>query len=73
MALTATEIQARLTALYKARDSGALIVRHGDESTQFRSLAEIEKIIASLEGQLAAANGEPRKRVRYVEQPCKGF
>lgn len=73
MALTPSEIEARITALRKAIDSGVLIVRHGDESTQFRSLAEMEKILAKLEGDLAAANGTKRSRVRYIEQCGKGY
>lgn len=70
MALTAEQIAAQLDSLKKARNSGVLIVRHGDESTQFRSLAEMDKIIASLEGQLATTK---RKRVRYIQESCKGY
>lgn len=73
MALTAEQLQARIDALRKAVDSGVLMVRHGDESTQFRSLSEMEKILARLEGELAAANGTPKTRVRYIEQGDKGY
>ncbi len=67
------ELQARIGALRKARDTGVLIVRHGETSTQFRSLAEIDSILADLEAQLAAAQGDVRSRVRYVRQDTKGL
>lgn len=73
MALTASQIEARITAIQAARDSGALLVRHGDTSTQFRSLAEMDSIIADLEAQLDRANGVTRKRVRYIRQCSKGL
>lgn len=73
MSLTATQIQARLDAIRKARDTGALIVRHGDTSTQFRSLAEMDQIIASLQRELDNANGVKRSRINYIEQQSKGY
>lgn len=69
----ATEIQGRIDAIQSARDSGALIVRHGDTSTQFRSLAEMDRIIADLQSQLDRANGVTRKRVKYIAQCSKGL
>lgn len=60
----------RLAALKRARDSGVLRVRHGDTETLFRSLAEIERIIAELEGELG---GRPRIRIRYPIQLTKGL
>lgn len=71
--LSQSELEARVAALRKARDSGVLIVRHGDTSTQFRSLSELEKILGSLEGELAALMGTKRKSVRYIRQDRKGF
>ena len=68
MPLSETQIQQRIDALRKARDTGALIVRHGETSTQFRSLKEIDSILADLEGQLATVQGNARSRVRYVRQ-----
>jgi hypothetical protein len=62
---TLQQLQARLEALKKARDSGALMVRHGDTSTQFRTLAEMNQIIANLEGEIADQSTE-RKSVRAV-------
>lgn len=73
MALTAQQIQARIDAIRAARDTGVLIVRHGDTSTQFRSLAEMDSIIASLQKQLDALNGVVKPRVRYIIQGTKGF
>jgi hypothetical protein len=68
-----TTITSRLEALKKARDTGVLTVKHGETLTTFRTLAEIEKIIASLEGDLAAANGTAKRRLRYMYQSGKGL
>jgi hypothetical protein len=71
---TAEQIQAKLTALRGARDTGALIVRHGDTQTTFRTLAEMNAIIADLESQLATVQGTTtKKRVGYIVQKCKGL
>lgn len=71
--LTPEVINTRLTQLYAMRDSGVLIVRHGDTQTQFRSLTELLKAIAILEGQLGAASGKKRSRVSYISQSTKGY
>lgn len=68
---TAT-LSARLETLKKARDSGVLQVRHGDTMTTFRSLSELESIIADLEGQISGAS-TPRRRIRYLFQSGKGL
>ena len=73
MALSESEIEARLTAIRKSRDAGVLIVRHGDTSTQFRSLSEMNSIISDLEAQLAVAQGTTPTRVRYIRQCGKGY
>lgn len=73
MALTESQIQARIDAIRKARDSGVLMVRHGDTSTQFRSLAEMDKIISDLEAELAHAQGVVKSRVKYIRQSDKGY
>lgn len=65
--------QIRLTAIIEARDSGALSVRHGETSTQFRSLDEMNRIIASLERKIAAAGGAERQRLYYPYQSSKGL
>lgn len=64
-------IQARLTALRAARDTGVLTVRHGDTSIQYRSLAEIERTISVLESSLLP--GKKASRVRYPMQFRKGL
>jgi len=73
MAETAEQVQAKITAIRNARDSGVLLVRHGDTQTQFRSLAEMNSIIADLEGQLSTLQGKARRRVSYIRQNCKGL
>lgn len=68
------ELQARLEAIRKARDSGVLIVRHGDESTEFRSLADMNVIINDLQKQIDSGSGTtPRSRVNYITQNDKGY
>lgn len=62
---TLAQLQARLESLRKARDTGALSVHHGETSTTFRSLAEMNSIIADLEAQITVASGTG-KRVRAV-------
>jgi hypothetical protein len=74
MADTAEQISAKLKAIRDARDTGALFVRHGDTQTTFRSVAEMNAIIADLESQLSTVQGTaPRKRVGYIVQKCKGL
>jgi hypothetical protein len=74
VALSQSELESRIREIRAARDSGVLIVGHGDTRTQFRSLAEMNAIIADLEKQLdEATSTTPRKRVSYLEQRCKGL
>lgn len=73
MALTTDQINTRLAALYSMRDSGVLIVRHGDTSTQFRSMKELLQAIAILEGQKNTSLGLKRSRVSYIRQSRKGY
>lgn len=49
---TLVQLQARLEQLKAARDSGALTVRKGDDLVTYRSLTEIDEIIAALENQI---------------------
>ena len=65
MALTLNQMSVQLDALKKARNSGALIVRHGDTMTQFRTLKEMNEVIAALEADIAAASSSGT-RVRAV-------
>lgn len=73
MATSESELEARIVAIRAARDSGVLIVRHGEEQTQFRSLKEMNEILADLEGDLATIQGKSRAKIRYVRQICKGL
>lgn len=50
---TAAELTARIEKLKAARASGVLSVRHGDQMTTFRSIAEINAAIAADERELA--------------------
>lgn len=76
MALTSielTELKARLKSTKNARDSGVLSVRHGDTSTQYRSLAEMNSIIADMTAQIAAAEGTTSRGPRYIRQRTRGY
>ena len=59
----------RLAELIEARDTGALQVRHGDEMTTFRSLDDMNRIIAGLQAELGItttnALATPTRRIRY--------
>lgn len=74
MALSQSEIESRIFAIRKARDSGVFRVKHGEEETFFRSLKEMDSIIADLESQLATATGTgKRKKIFYPRQSSKGY
>jgi len=73
MALTAEQIAAltaQLTSIQKARNSGVLMVRHGETMTTFRNLSEMDTIIARLQDTL---NGASTPRIRYPVQLTKGL
>lgn len=74
MALTASQIQARIDALQAARDAGVSSVRHGDTQTTWRSVDELNQIIAALQNQLADATGSRRRaKVNYITQGSRGY
>ncbi|RWE59815.1 MAG: hypothetical protein EOS24_15490 [Mesorhizobium sp.] len=57
---------AQKAALKKAMRSGALIVRHGDKSVQYRSLIEMKTALSDLEDEILEESGTPRKRLFYI-------
>lgn len=74
MAYTKDQLEQRIAALRAARDSGVLMVRHGDTSTQFRSMRELNALLAELLRELDAISGaKPRPRIRYIRQSSKGY
>ncbi len=72
---TQVELQARLDALRKARDTGALEVRHGDTRVVYRTMTEMERIISALEAEIfaLAGNSTLRRKRRYIYQSGKGY
>lgn len=69
-----TSLELRLESLKKAYHSGVLTVRHGETTTTYRTLAEMESIIQSLESEISVLNGGERpRRIRYVRQLDKGL
>lgn len=54
---SADELTARIEKLKKARGSGVLTVRHGDEMVTYRSVAEINAAIRADEQELAGLTG----------------
>lgn len=72
----ATELEtltATLASLKKSRNTGTLRVDRGENRTWFRSLAEMDAIIADLEGQIAAINGTPQRVKRIYLNGGKGL
>jgi len=73
MAIDVAGLTARLVLLKKARDTGVLVVQHGDTRSEFRSYKEMEAIIAAIEGELAVAAGGRGRGPKYVRQSDKGL
>jgi hypothetical protein len=74
MSLTAAQIQVRIDELQAARDSGVLRVKHGNDEVIYQTPESMDKTLAKLKADLAAALGTPpRPRVGYIEQRSKGF
>lgn len=74
MSLTITQLQSQLDAITKARNSGVLMVRHGDTHNTFRTLAEMNQTIAVIQRQITAMGGGVKKsRVNYVTQRTRGY
>jgi biopolymer transport protein ExbD len=71
MAEALEDLEAALVRLRKAKRSGTLIVRHGDTSVTYRSMAEITEAINEVLGEIAKLNGTTRGP-RYVVQTGKG-
>lgn len=67
-----TDKQAQLAKIQKARSSGVLTVRHENTMTTFRSLEEMDKIIAGLLGDINKLQGTPTVR-QYRFVPEKGL
>ncbi|ESZ63506.1 hypothetical protein NL532_00070 [Mesorhizobium sp. C120A] len=60
-------LQAQKAALLKAMRSGALIVRHGDKSVQYRSIGEMKDALDSIKDEIAELEGSKKKRVFYLD------
>lgn len=52
--------QAQLDAIKEAFASGITRVTYDGKTTEYRSLAEMERIIARIEASLASESGKPR-------------
>lgn len=68
-----TDKQAQLAAVKKARATGVLTVRNGDQQVTYRDLAEIERIISALEREIAGLQGTVVRGPRYIYQSGKGL
>ena len=66
MAETVEQLQAQRLALVKAMRSGALNVRHGDKSVQYRSMEEMRAALDMIDEDIAEASGKKKKRITYV-------
>lgn len=68
---TTAQLEARLEALKTMRDTGVLTVQHGDQQISYRTLRELERIIAALEAEIAGTT--TRRSLRYLYQSGKGL
>jgi hypothetical protein len=59
---TLEELQAEKSALESARNSGALRVRHGEKDITYRSVAEINSALSSLNNAIGRLSGKKRTR-----------
>lgn len=66
MAYTQTQID----ALKSAMASGVLTVKHGETSTTFRSLAEMQKQLSIMETSVAGTSSRPRRAVAGFGNGC---
>lgn len=57
MPATLTQLNARLDVLKTALGAGVLSVQHGDVRVQYRSVAELQSAISSIEGDIALVGG----------------
>lgn len=73
MGLTVDEMKEMLDNLVRARSSGVLVVKHGDTTTTYRSVSELNAAIAALKEDIARASGKRRRRVHYITQRSKGY
>lgn len=66
--------QAEYDATLQARNTGSLIVRHGETSVTYRSLDEMERILAAMRQELGIEAPErTTPRVRYIWQKSRGY
>ncbi|KLK91416.1 hypothetical protein AA309_20175 [Microvirga vignae] len=63
---TLAELEAQLEMLQRARDTGVLQIRKGEDSTLFRSLKEMDEAIRGLELRIRRAKGGAAKTYRMV-------
>jgi len=68
MARDLTEMQSDLDELRRAAASGALMIRHGEKSVTYRSMADLQVAISNLQTEIAGLSGTSRRkqiRLRY--------
>lgn len=66
MAETVEHLEAQRLALVKAMRSGALQVRHGDKSVNYRSMSEMQTALDMIDEDIAVASGKKKKRITYL-------
>jgi hypothetical protein len=62
--------QSQIDALKTAMASGVLTVRHGETTTTFRSLAEMQKQLSIMESDVAGTTTRPRRTVAAFGNGC---
>lgn len=69
---TLEELKATLVRIETAYNSGVLSVQHGETRTQYRSLEEMERIIAKLKAEIGGLENKPGRSPGYVRQGGRG-
>lgn len=68
MAETLEQLQAQRGALVAAMRSGALKVRHGDKSVDYRSMSEMQTALDMIDEDIGVAEGRKKKRITYARK-----
>lgn len=70
--MTVDELRSQRDELRAAINSGALSIRHGDKQVMYQSTTAMIAALASLDAEIARAEGRKRKR-RFAYPASKGL
>lgn len=73
MAYTLSQLQEKRALLQAALWSGALVVVHGSERTEYKSNKEMNQALSSLNAEIAALDGSTAKTRQLRIYPNRGI